>query len=130
MTESIVKNKSYDFALRIIKLYLFLTDKKHFEIANQIVRAGTSIGANIEEVIAGFSRKDFTAKMSITSKEVRETHYWLRLIRDSGLVRVNQVKYLVSESETLVKILASIVKTSSNTGKITTKNQKLKTKNS
>ncbi|MGA2071103.1 MAG: four helix bundle protein [Sedimentisphaerales bacterium] len=130
MTESIVKNKSYDFALRIIKLYLFLTDKKHFEIANQIVRAGTSIGANVEEALAGFSRKDFTAKMSIASKEARETHYWLRLIRDSGLVGVNQVKSLLSESETLVKILTSIVKTSSNTGKITTKNQKLKTKNS
>ncbi len=130
MTESIVKNKSYDFALRIIKLYLFLTDKKHFEIANQIVRAGTSIGANVEEALAGFSKKDFTAKMSIASKEARETHYWLRLIRDSGLVGVNQVKHLVSESETLVKILTSIVKTSSNAGKITTKNQKLKTKNS
>ena len=130
MTESIVKNKSYDFALRIIKLYLFLTDKKHFEIANQIVRAGTSIGANVEEALAGFSKKDFTAKMSIASKEARETHYWLRLIRDSGLVGINRVKYLVSESETLVKILTSIVKTSSTTGKITTKNQKLKTENS
>jgi four helix bundle protein len=129
MTESIVKDKSYDFALRIIKLYLFLTDKKHFEIANQIVRAGTSIGANVEEALAGFSKKDFTAKMSIASKEARETHYWLRLIRDSGLVGINQVRYLVSESETLVKILTSIVKTSSTTGKITTKNQKLKTKN-
>jgi len=130
MTESIVKNKSYDFALRIIKLYLFLTDKKHFEIANQIVRAGTGIGANIEEALAGFSKKDFTAKMSIASKEARETHYWLRLIRDAGLVGINQVKHLVSESETLVKILTSIVKTSSTTGKIQTKNQKLKTKNS
>jgi four helix bundle protein len=130
MTESIVKNKSYDFALRIIKLYLFLTEKKHFEIANQIVRAGTSIGANVEEALAGFSRKDFTAKMSIASKEARETHYWLRLIRDSGMVGINQVKSLISESETLVKILTRIVKTSSNTGKITTKNQKLKTKNS
>jgi four helix bundle protein len=130
MTESIAKHKSYDFALRIIKLYLFLTEKKHFEIANQIVRAGTSIGANVEEALAGFSRKDFTAKMSIASKEARETHYWLRLIRDSGLVGINQVKSLLSESETLVKILTSIVKTSSGTGKITTKNQKLKTKNS
>jgi four helix bundle protein len=113
MRESIIKNKSYEFALRIIKLYLFLTDKKHFEIANQIVRAGTGIGANVEEALAGFSRKDFTAKMSIASKEARETHYWLRLIRDSGLVGINQVKSLVSESETLVKILTSIVKTSS-----------------
>jgi four helix bundle protein len=130
MTESIVKNKSYDFALRIVKLYMFLTNKKHFEIANQIVRAGTGIGANVEEALAGFSRKDFTAKMSIASKEARETHYWLRLIRDSGLVGINQVKSLISESETLVKILTSIVKTSSNTGKLTTKNQKLKTKNS
>jgi len=129
MVESIVKKKSYDFALRIIKLYLFLTDKKHFEIANQIVRAGTSIGANVEEALAGFSKKDFTAKMSVASKEARETHYWLRLIRDAGLIGLNQVKLLLTDSETLVKILTSIVKTSSTKNKTTTKNQKLKTKN-
>lgn len=117
MAESIVKKKSYDFALRVLKLYLFLTDKKHFEIANQIVRAGTSIGANVEEALAGFSKKDFTAKMSIASKEARETNYWLRLIRDSGLVRLKQVELLLLESETLVKILTSIVKTSSTRNK-------------
>ncbi len=117
MAESIIKKKSYEFSLRILKLYLFLTEKKHYEIANQIVKAGTSIGANVEEALAGFSKKDFTAKMSIASKEARETHYWLRLIRDAELVRENQVKSLVSESETLVKILTSIVKTSSNKAK-------------
>jgi four helix bundle protein len=129
MAESIVKNKSYDFALQILKLYLFLTEKNHFAIANQVVRAGTSIGANVEEALAGFSKKDFTAKMSIASKEARETYYWLRLIRDAGVVEINQVKSLVAESETLVKILTSIVKTSS-TRCTTTKNQKLSTKNS
>ncbi len=129
MAESIVKNKSYDFALRILKLYLFLTEKNHFAVANQIVKAGTSIGANVEEALAGFSKKDFTAKMSIASKEARETHYWLRLIRDAGVIEINQVKSLVAESETLVKILTSIVKTSSTKG-ATTKNQKLSTKNS
>ena len=121
MVESIVKKKSYDFALRIMKLYLFLNDKKHFEIANQIVRTGTGIGSNVEEALAGFSKKDFTAKMSIASKESRETNYWLRLIRDSGLVRPKQVELLLLESETLIKILTSIVKTSSARNKITTK---------
>ena len=128
MAESIVKNKSYDFALRILKLYMLLSEKNHFAIANQIVKAGTSIGANVEEALAGFSKKDFTAKMSIASKEARETHYWLRLIRDAGLIDTNQVKPLVTDSETLVKILTSIVKTSSTKG-IATKNQKLSTKN-
>jgi len=113
MQNSIIKQKSYDFALRIIKLYQLLRQKKHLEISAQLIKSATSIGANIEEALAGQSRKDFIAKMSIASKEARETNYWLRLIRDSSLVPKDNVEMLVTGSEELIKILTSIVKTSS-----------------
>jgi four helix bundle protein len=86
MAESIVKQKSYDFALEIIKLCAILRDQKHFEISSQLLRSGTSIGANVEEALAGRSRKDFYAKMSIASEEARETNYWLRLIIDAEII--------------------------------------------
>ena len=85
MAKSIIKQKSYDFALEIIAMCTQLRDKRHFEISSQLLRSGTSIGANVEEALAGQSRKDFFAKMSIASKEARETNYWLRLIRDAGI---------------------------------------------
>ena len=111
MSESIVKQKSYEFALQIIKLCTQLREKKHFEIASQFLRAGTSIGANVEEALAGQSRKDFFAKMSIASKEARETNYWLRLITDAKILDGQQCRKLLTDSEELVKILTSIVKT-------------------
>jgi len=131
MAESIVKQKSYDFALQIINLCTHLRDNKHFEIASQLLRAGTSIGANVEEALAGQSRKDFFAKMSIASKEARETNYWLRLIKDTGIIDGQPYQKLTENSEELIKILTSIVKTGShkiNENKIT-KNSKLKTQN-
>jgi len=120
MQNSIVKQKSYDFALRVIKFYQLLKQEKFFEISAQLIRSATSIGANVEEALAGQSRKDFIAKMSIASKEARETHYWLRLIRDSSLTSKDNVEKLVADSEELVKMLTSIVKTC--TAKTTTKN--------
>jgi four helix bundle protein len=130
MAESIVKHKSYDFALRIIKLCAWLKDQKHFEIGTQLLRSGTSIGANVEEALAGQSRKDFLAKMSLASKEARETNYWLRLIRDSGMLNGDRIQAIIDESEELCKILTSIVKTgNAKTKSVPTKNSKLKTKN-
>ena len=85
MNKNIVKEKSYHFALSIIKLCHKLKNNREFELANQLLRSGTSIGANIEEAIAGQSRKDFISKMSIALKEARETNYWLRLLRDSNI---------------------------------------------
>jgi len=120
MTESIVKQKSYNFALQIVKLCGRLRNEKHFEISGQLLRSGTSIGANIEEALAGKSRKDFFAKMSIASKEARETNYWLRLITDAEILDRQQCRKLLEASEELIKILTSIVKTG---------NDKLKTKN-
>lgn len=111
MKESIVKNKSYQFALQIIKVCRELKNQKEFEIANQLFRSGTSIGANIEEALAGISDRDFTAKMSISSKEARETNYWLRLIKDSE-IQVTNIDILLNSSTELIKMLTSIVKTS------------------
>ena len=107
-----LKNKSYRFALRIIGLYKFLCDeKKEYVLSKQILRSGTSIGANIEEANAGQTKKDFLAKMSIASKEARETLYWLKLLRDSDYIEEKIAKSLINDIEELVRILTSIVKT-------------------
>jgi four helix bundle protein len=111
MKENIIRKRSYQFALRIIKLCLWLRDNKHYEISNQLLRSGTSIGANVEEALAGHSRKDFLYKMTIASKEARETHYWLRLLRDSDILNTEQSQDIISESEEIVKILTSLIKT-------------------
>jgi four helix bundle protein len=128
MGKSIVKQKSYEFALQIIKVCAKLRSDKNYEMSSQLLRSGTSIGANVEEALAGQSRKDFFAKMSIASKEARETNYWLRLIKDTELFDKQQLQKLISESEELVKILTSIVKTGAETQE-TTKNSKLRTQN-
>ena len=87
MTDNIIQNKSYQFALLIVKLYLWLKENKHFELSSQLLRSGTSIGANVEEALAGHSRKDFLHKMNIATKEARESHYWLRSLKDSDIFR-------------------------------------------
>ena len=132
MEESIIRQKSYNFALQIIKLCVQLRNAKHFEMSSQLLRSGTSIGANVEEALAGQSRKDFFAKMSIASKEARETNYWLRLIKDAGILHWQESQNLVEASEELIKILTSIVKTgyiNRQDGLKTTKNSKLRTQN-
>ncbi len=111
MKESIVQRKSFQFSLKIISLYKKLQLEKEFIISNQILRSGTSIGANIEEALAGQSKKDFTAKMSISSKEARETKYWLRLLKESELTNLD-VNSLILDIDELIRILTSIVKTS------------------
>ena len=86
MPESIIQQKSFAFALQIIQLYKQLLAQHEYVLSKQLLRRGTSIGANVEEASAGQSRKDFLAKMAIVSKEARETRYWLRLLRESKLV--------------------------------------------
>ena len=82
--DNIVQKKSYVFALRIINLYKFLkSERNEYDLSRQILKSGTSIGANIEEAIGAQSKKDFISKLSIAYKEARETHYWIRLLRDS-----------------------------------------------
>lgn len=87
MKENVVQNKSYKFALRIDKLYKYLIDdKKEFVMSKQLLRCGTSIGANIEEGLGGISDADFKHKLSIAYKEARETGYWLKLLKDSEFI--------------------------------------------
>ena len=111
MKESIVQKKSFEFSLKIISLYKKLQQEKEFIISRQILRSGTSIGANVEEALAGQSKRDFIAKMSISSKEARETKYWLRLLKESEITSLD-VKSLILDIDELIRILTSIVKTS------------------
>ena len=108
--ENIIQSKSFEFSLNIIKLYKNLTKAKEFVISKQLLRSGTSIGANIEEALAGFSKKDFLYKMSLSSKEARETRYWLRLLKQSELTQINVESYLHDVNQ-IINILTSIVKT-------------------
>ena len=112
---NIIKDKSYQFALGIIQLYLKMREQKEFVLSKQLLRSATSIGANVEEASAGQSRKDFIAKMAIASKEARETNYWLRLFRDSNLCKGIDFSSFIQEKEQIIKILTSIVKTSQKT---------------
>ena len=110
--KNIIKDKNYSFALSIIDLVRkFPKQNDGFVIGKQLVRAGTSIGANVEEAIGAFSKNDFTYKMNVALKEARETHYWLRLVRDSKLVKFALESH-IEKAEELKRILSSIVKTS------------------
>ncbi len=112
MKENVIQNKSYEFALRIVKLHLYLkNEKKEFELSKQILRSGTSVGANIEEAVGGLSRKDFSARVGIAHKEARETNYWLRLLCDSGLIERKLFDSMSEDCEEILKISGSILKT-------------------
>ena len=113
---NIIKEKTYKFALNILKIYQQMIKQNEFILSKQLVRSGTSIGANTEEATAAQSRKDFISKMSISSKEARETNYWLRLLRDSQLCEGIDYTDLIEESEEIIAILTSIVKTASRKG--------------
>ena len=112
MKENIILIKTYKFALRIIKLYKYLVDeKKEYTLSKQILKSGTSIGANSEEGAGSISKKDFRAKFFIAYKEARETHYWLRLLRDSDYIEANLAKSLLEDNDEILKILGAILKT-------------------
>lgn len=111
LKENIIKTKSYAFALRVIKLYKFLSiEKKEYILSKQILRSATSIGANVEEADAGQSKRDFIAKLQISLKESKETHYWLRLLRDSDFIDENQSESLITDCNEIIYILTSILK--------------------
>jgi four helix bundle protein len=109
--DNIIQIRSFEFALQIIELYKLMTSQKEYVISKQLLRSGTSIGANVEEATAAISKKDFIAKMSIASKEARETKYWLRLLSESSVVDCDVKKYL-EEIDHIVNILTAIIKTS------------------
>ena len=113
MKENLIQIKSYAFSLRVVKLYKYLCEKKNeYVISKQIVRSGTSIGANIEEAIVAQSKKDFISKISISYKEARETYYWIRIIKDSGYISQKQGESLLADLEELLKIMTVILKSS------------------
>ena len=105
------REKSFEFALAVIRLYKKLQEKKEFVVSKQLLRAGTSIGANVEEAVAATSRRDFLHKMTISSKEAREAVYWLRLLDESDLVDGVDVQDHLRTARELVLLLTSIVKT-------------------
>lgn len=110
--KNIVKTKSYQFALRIIQLNEWMTNNlKEYVLSKQVLKSGTSIGVNIEEAVGAQSRKDFKAKLTISYKEARETHYWLRLLRDSQKVDEQLAESMLNDCEELLKIIGSIIKT-------------------
>lgn len=113
MTENIVHTKSYAFALRVIKLFKFLTtEQKEFVLSKQILRSGTSIGALVKESEHAQSKADFINKMNIALKEANESEYWLMLMKDSEYINENSFNSLHPDVSELIKLLASIVKTS------------------
>lgn len=113
MKENLIVTGTYDFAIQVMTLARVLREKKEYDLASQFWRAGTSIGANVEEAQAAQSRADFQSKMSIAAKEARETRYWLRLARDGKLVPEAKAGPLLEQVESILRILTSIVKTTS-----------------
>lgn len=108
--KNVILDKSFDFAVSVVELYKHLsTQKKEFVLSKQLLRSGTSIGANFEEAIAAQSRKDFISKMSIAAKEARESLYWLKLLIATNYL--DKSTKLFNDAYELVRILTSIVKT-------------------
>src|ERR1035437_301513 len=106
MKQNVILDKSYAFAIRIIRLSDYLQQKKAFVLKDQILRSGTSIGANAEEFNGASSKKDFLAKVNISYREARETHYWLRLLRDTGYITSRMAQSMLNDCEEILKILS------------------------
>jgi len=110
MSQNIFKNKSFDFALRIVKLYQFLCfEKKEFVLSNQLLRSGTSVGAMVRESEQAESKSDFIHKLAVAQKEANESDYWLELLFQSDFLNEIQYKSLKSDIVEINKILASIL---------------------
>lgn len=119
MRESILRNKSYAFALNIVELYKSLTsENREFILSKQLMRSGTSIGANIREAEFAQSGKDFIHKMSIALKEANETDYWLSILKDSNYITIKSFDILSNKNQELIKMLVSTIKTMKNKAQI------------
>jgi four helix bundle protein len=109
--ENIVAQKSYMFSVRCVNLYKYLSEEKHDSvIGKQLLRSGTSIGANVKEALRGYSKADFASKISIALKEASETEYWIEILRDTGYITTSQADSMLKDCVELIKILMSIVK--------------------
>lgn len=115
LVNNIIETKIFDFSVRIVKLYNFLCDqKKEFTLSKQLLRSGTSIGANIAEAQKAQSRSDFVSKVNIALKETSETKYWINLLIANGCLSANESDSILSDCVEIEKILVSIIKTSKN----------------
>ena len=111
-SDNVIVVKSKAFALKIIKLYQFLCqEKKEYVLSKQILKSGTSIGANVKEAICGHSKADFYAKLYIAYKETSETEYWLELLHESGYINETSFDSIYNDCKELLRILAAITKT-------------------
>ncbi len=107
--KNIIQDKSFAFAIRIVNLYKYLkNDKQEFVLSKQILRSGTSIGANVEEAIGAQSTADFLHKLSFAYKEARETRYWLKLIFETDYIGKEMYESLLHDAEAICKIIGSI----------------------
>lgn len=110
--ENIIVQKSYAFSLRIVKLYKYLCGKDgNYIIGKQLLRSGTSIGANVREALRAQTTPDFQTKLNIALKEASETEYWVELLRDADYITTEQATSLLADNIELLKILTSIIKT-------------------
>lgn len=113
MNDNVIENKSFDFAVRIVNLHKHLSaEKKEFVLSKQLLRSGTSIGANVSEAIRGQSKADFSAKMCIALKEANESYYWIRLLYKTEFLLEHEFNSIEKDVVELIKILSSICKTS------------------
>lgn len=112
-TDNVIVNKSKAFAIRIVRLYQYLCgEKREFVLSKQLLRSGTSIGANVKEAVRGQSKSDFISKMSIALKEASETEYWLELLYETDFLDRTQFDSIYADNQELLKILTSIIKSS------------------
>ena len=112
MEKNVLLVKSYEFALKIVKLYKYLCDKqKEYTLSKQLLKSVTSIGSNLEEAVGSISKKEFRAKIFISYKEARETKYWIRLLRDSEYLQNEIATSLIEDLDQILKILGATLKT-------------------
>jgi len=112
MKENIIKNKSFGFAIRIVKLYQFLcNEKKEFILSKQLLRSGTSIGAMVRESEHSESKADFIHKLAIAQKEINETIYWLDLLKATDYLTIQQFESIHTDAVEIIKLITSIIKT-------------------
>jgi len=110
---NVILEKSFQFSLRILKLFQHLREQKvERDLCTQLLRSGTSIGANVEEAIGGSSRKDFIHKLEISYREARETKYWLRLLKEGELMDEKLAISFITDCDEILKILSAIINSS------------------
>ena len=114
ISENLIEKKSYAFAINVVNAYKKLESRSEYVLSKQLLRSGTSIGANVMEGLRAQSRKDFISKMNIALKEANESEYWIRLLMDTGYLSRQEDKLLLNECKEVCRILSSIVRTANN----------------